>query len=150
MTPQEVFEKTMSRVPAKHRKLSVAEAKAAIEKKMVLVRRCVPFQKIVTDRPIAFDSFEDAVEHLKKVNRCSGTEALRKAVDAHPRLFEAYQEAGMVSSRPKLEKAAKPQAVQEFNLLVAGIAERDGVSRVEAMRRATREEPGAFRRYQAA
>ena len=107
------------------------------------------FQKI-TDKPLAFDSFENAVEHLKKVNRCSGTEAMRKAADAHPRLFEAYQEAGMVSSRPKLEKAAKPQAVQEFNLIVDGIAKRDKVSRVEAMRRATREEPGAFRRYQAA
>ena len=56
----------------------------------------------------------------------------------------------MVSSRPKLEKAARPQAVQEFDLIVDGIAERDEVSRVEAMRRATREEPEAFRRYQAA
>ena len=75
---------------------------------------------------------------------------MRKAADAHPRLFEAYQEAGMVSSRPKIEKAARPQAVQRFNLIVDGIAERDGVSRVEAMRRATREEPEAFRRYQSA
>ena len=75
---------------------------------------------------------------------------MRKAADAHPRLFEAYQKAGAVSSRPKLEKAAKPQAVQEWDVAVAGIVERDGVSRVEAMRRATREEPEAFRRYQSA
>ncbi len=40
--------------------------------------------------------------------------------------------------------------MQRFNLLVDGIAERDGVSRVEAMRRAARQEPEAFRRYQAA
>ncbi len=146
---QQIFEKTMSRVPAEHRKLSFAEAKAATEKKMVLMERGEPFHKII-DTPPGFDSFEDAVEHLKTIHGCSGTEALRKAADAHPTLLDAYQKAGAVSSRPNFEKAARPLDVPQFNLIVDGIAERDGVSRVEAMRRAARQEPEAFRRYQAA
>ena len=40
--------------------------------------------------------------------------------------------------------------VPQFNLIVDGIAERDGVSRVEAMRRAARQEPEAFEAYQGA
>ena len=146
---QQIFEKTMSRVPAEHRKLSFAEVKAATEKKMVLMERGKPFHKII-DQPLAFDRFEDAVEHLKKIHGCSGTEAMRKAADAHPRLLEAYQAAGAVSYRPNFEKAARPQAVQRFNLIVDGIAERNGVSRVEAMRRTARTHPTEFQTYQSA
>jgi len=70
--------------------------------------------------------------------------------EAHPALFAKYQEDGAVSSRPNFEKAARPLDVQRFNLIVDGIAERDGVSRVRAMQIAARQEPEAFRRYQAA
>ncbi len=136
--------------------LSAVDKPAQAHARMAIMKRADPeenddmrFEKII-DRPRAFDSFEDAVEHLKTIHGCSGTEALRKAADAHPRLLEAYQKAGAVSSRPNFEKAARPLDVQRFNLIVDGIAERDGVSRVEAMRRAAREKPEAFRALQRA
>ena len=107
------------------------------------------FEKII-DRPRAFDSFEDAVEHLKAINKCSGTEALRKAREGHPGLFEAYQKAGAVSSRPNFEKAATPLDVQRFDKIVDGIMGREGVSRLRAMQIASRTEPEAFERFQSA
>ena len=136
--------------------LSAVDKPAQAHARMAIMKRADPeenddmqFEKII-DRPLAFDTFEAAVGHLKTIHRYSGTQALRKARETHPRLFEAYQKAGAFSSRPSFEKAARPQDVQRFDLIVDGIAERDEVSRVEAIRRAAREEPEAFRRYQAA
>ncbi len=136
--------------------LSAVDRPAQKHARMTIMKRADPeenddmrFEKII-DQPSAFDSFDEAVEHLKTIHGCSGTEALRKAADAHPRLLEAYQKAGAVASRPNFEKAARPQAVQRFNLIVDGIAERDGVSRLEALRQAARTHPTEFQAYQRA
>ena len=136
--------------------LSAVDKPAQEYARMTIMKRADPeenddmrFEKII-DRPRAFDSFEDAVEHLKTIDGCSGTEALRKAADAHPKLLEAYQAAGAVSSRPNFEKAARPLDVQRFNLIVDGIAERDGVGRARAMQIAARTHPTEFQAYRSA
>ena len=129
--------------------LSAVDKPAQVHARMAIMKRDssedekMDFQKII-DQPLAFDRFEDAVEHLKKVNRCSGTEAMRKAADAHPGLLETYQAAGAVSSRPDFTKVARPQAVQEWDLAVAGVMERDGVSRTAAMSRVRSERPHLY------
>ena len=130
--------------------LSAVDKPAQAHAMVTIMKRSDPkenddmrFEKI-TDQPRAFDSFEDAVEHLKKVHGCSGTEALRKAREGHPGLLEAYQKVGAVSSRPNFEKAATPKAVQDFDYAVAGVMERDGVSRTAAMSRVRSERPHLY------
>ena len=130
--------------------LSAVDKPAQAHARMTIMKRADPeenddmrFEKII-DQPSAFDSFDEAVEHLKTIHGCSGTEALRKAADAHPRLLEAYQKAGAVSSRPDFTKAARPQAVQEWDIAVAGVMERDGVTRTAAMSRVRSERPHLY------
>ncbi len=124
--------------------LSAVDKPAQAHARMTIMKRADPeenddmrFERII-DQPRAFDSFEEACEAIRKAEGCSGTEALRMARDAHPGLLAAYQKAGAVSSRPDFTKAARPLDVQRFNLIVDGIAERDGVSRRARPRHAKR------------
>jgi hypothetical protein len=136
--------------------LSAVDKPAQAHARMAIMKRAdegdnddMRFEKII-DRPLAFDSFEAAVEHLKMIHRCSGTEAMRKAAEAHPRLLEAYRKTGAVSYRPDFTKAAPAKAVQEWDIAVAGVMERDGVSRTAAMSRVRSERPHLYDAYQRA
>ena len=147
---QDIFDKTMANVPQRHRKLTFAEAKDAVEKKMTIMTR-EPFQKILPDQPRGFDTFEHAVAHLRKLHGCSGTEAMRKAADRHPDLLRKYNDEGRdqvaKAAAGAVEKAAPSHATQEWNLLVDGIMMRRGVKRSTAMQIARSENPGKYRAY---
>jgi hypothetical protein len=67
-------------------------------------------------------------------NGCSDTVARQKIAYAHPHLAR--------------ESIAKSASVSDFMTRVSEIKKRDGCSRVEAMTRARREDPAAFRRFE--
>lgn len=91
--------------------------------------------------------FKKHVAAIRERDRCSGVEALQRARVEYPDDFAAYQASGAASSRPVVEKRAKPEAVITFEMLVDGIMERDKVKRTVAMERARREHPAAFDAY---
>ncbi len=130
--------------------LSAVDKPAQAHARVAIMKRADPeenddmrFEKII-ERPRAFDSFEEACEAIRKAERCAGTDAMRKAREGHPGLFEAYQKAGAVSYRPNFEKAARPLDVQEWDLAVAGVMERDGITRTAAMSRVRSERPHLY------
>ena len=97
----------------------------------------------------ACQSFEMAVEQVRKRDECSHTDALRTARLEHPALFEDYQATG-VASAPISKSAHTPEAVRRFEARVNEIASRDRVSRLVALERARSEYPEDFSRYQQA
>src|SRR5690606_11718933 len=102
------------------------------------------------EEPASFESFEAAVEHLRKIHG-SGTAAMSAARAQFPDLLRKYRQAGDEAAA-KAAGAAAPRevakAVSDWYALVDKIAERDGVSRTVAMSRARKEFPHAFRDFQ--
>jgi hypothetical protein len=100
--------------------------------------------------PNSFDSFEKRIEDIAARDGISKLDSMRRARVEYPREFEEYQRQGAVSYRPSFEKKTNPLAVQEFEVLIEGIALQERVGRDEAMRRARRRHPEKFERYQVA
>ena len=90
---QRIFEKVMAGVPPRHRKVTFAEAKRAVEKRMTMTSR-ETFQKIARGEPRSFASFEEAVEAIREGESCSTCEAMSKAADHHPDLLRMYNDEG--------------------------------------------------------
>lgn len=111
-------------------------------------------QKIQRDEPRSFSTFEDACTYLRTVQGMSPLAAMEAAADAHPSLIAKYNAEGeSIAKAADAEAAAKrrkPRAVEDFELIVAGIAERDGVPKHVALERAREENPGKFKAYQEA
>lgn len=110
-------------------------------------------RKIGGDEVASFNSLEEAMRHIRKARGVSASDAMSAAAREHPGLLKRYQSEG-AERVAKAAEAAKARStspeVRDFEFLVAGIAERDGVTRSEAMTRARRENPGAYRAYCAA
>ena len=102
----------------------------------------------------AFDSFDEAVAAIAEREGCPQYIAMSKAAATHPDLLTKYQTEGDASIAKAADDLAKrrgrPVAVQRFEMIVDGIATRDGVARHVAMQRARRENPDAFAAFQAA
>jgi hypothetical protein len=95
-------------------------------------------------------TFEDEVQKIQDRTGCSRLDALRKAADRHPSLFEKYQEQGAVSSRPVEKKGPSEAEVQRrWEEYVERERKGGKVSRREAMQAAARlhsETLAAYRR----
>jgi hypothetical protein len=140
--------------------LSLVDAPANPEARITLHKRAqdedaeMRFQKITdTAHPASFDSLEAAMAEIRKVEGCSRLDAMRQAARDHPDLLRKYNAAGMEAVEKLAEDSrsrTKPPAVENFDLLVDAIMERDKVSRSVAMQRARRENPREFEAYQAA
>lgn len=111
-------------------------------------------QRRETNEPLAFDSFEAAVAHLRKLHGCTGTQAMQKAARHHPDLLAAYLEEGAQrvakAERYARRRGSPPEAVQQWDLLVDAIAEEKRVPRRRAMEIARRRHPDKFRAYRMA
>ncbi len=87
--------------------------------------------------PMAFDSFEEAMQHLQKLRGLTRSDAMSAAARAHPALVEKYQRAGDAAIA-KAAEAARPQpvnkaAVLAFDDRVDQIAKSRGIPRHAAM-----------------
>jgi hypothetical protein len=100
------------------------------------------------DKALPFDSFEAAVEAIKKRDCCRGTIALQKGRNEYPGLFESWQESGL-PSRPIFKGRAK--AISDFEAIVDGLMmQNKKLSRTEALRQARILHPDKFEEYQKA
>lgn len=142
-----LFEKAMAGVPPQHRTLTYDQAKEAAEKKVVLLKR-EPVEKIIRDEPEGYDTLDEAIAAIKETERCSGTQAMSKAARRHPDLLLKYNDEGeglaAKAAREPATVAGYSLERQKFDLLVDGIAEREGVPRHVAMRLARRRRPHMY------
>ena len=103
----------------------------------------------------AFETFDAAVAAIAKAERSPsdlrGDVASRRTSPrtCWPSSSDAGDEA-IAKAADTAKARPKPQAVSNFETLVAGIMGRDGCSKSEAMARARAEHPDAFAAYQAA
>lgn len=142
-TAQDVYDKALSGVPERHRPSYEEARKATAKAGATKAGR----------QPASFATFEEAVQHLKKLHGLSGTRAMEQAAREHPSLLAKYNEAGEEAVAKAADNArprGRPKEVQDFDLIVEGIRARDKVSRRVAMERARRENPEAFRAMQEA
>lgn len=105
------------------------------------------------NEPLAFDTFEQAIEHLEKVHVGSCLAAMSEAAKRYPELVHKYNDQGAEIAKAARE-AAKPRAitkaVQDFELAIDEIQRRDGAGRSDAMSKARAEFPTEFAAYQTA
>jgi hypothetical protein len=140
--------------------ISAVDRPAQEHARMTLIKRNegqeqddMRLEKITRDEPLSFATFEAAVVHLRELHECSRASAMSAAADRYPDLLRKYNDEGA----ERVEKAAQEatrisatsEAEQNWNMLVSNIMDRDKVSRVVAMPRARRENPGAYAAYQA-
>ena len=115
--------------------------------------RDMQLAKITRDKPLSFDTFEDACAHLAKVHGLSKLGAMEKAAREHPDLVEEYNHVGIEIAKNAAEAAAPrpvPLAVSNFNKRVTEVMARDKIDRLGAMEKVTKEFPAEFDAYQSA
>jgi hypothetical protein len=113
--------------------------------------RDMQFEKITREEPIAFDSLEAAMQHLKSVHGMSPLAAMSKAARDHPALVRRYNAEGERIAKQLARRVPTiPADVVRFDAAVDAIMARDGVDKLVAMGRARAEHPDLFAAYQAA
>jgi hypothetical protein len=91
--------------------------------------------------------FTDRVAEIRKRDGCSRVEALAKARIEHPTAFEAYQDSGLVLSRPTERRIEKSDAVTRFEKCVEVVQMRERCKRFHALQTAAREYPSDLVAY---
>jgi len=139
--------------------ISAVDRPAQVHAKMTIMKRADEPQEpdqepdMNLTKIASFDTFDDAVAAIAKAENCGRSQAMSKAAKCHPDLLATYQTAGVERVAKRIDEARKagamPQAARNWEILVGAIADRDKCSRTEAMRRARREDPEAFRAFQA-
>ena len=90
-------------------------------------------------------SFEQKAAEIRKSRNCSHMDAFELARKEHPAEFRAYQKTGgFVVSKSSTRKAADPTG---FEKAVNEIYKRDNCSRREALEKARKEHPEAFKAW---
>lgn len=105
------------------------------------------------DAPLAFDSLESAVRHLRKVHGMTGLDAMEQVATTRPDLVREYNTEGAEIAKAAAERSApRPvaKAVQDFNKRVSEVQARDKCTKLEALERAAREFPLELAAFQGA
>jgi len=113
--------------------------------RMVLMKR--------DDSPTGFDSFQDAIDAIRRAEGCSRTDALSAAARSYPDLLRKQQDdSDKQIAKAAAEAAPRPvvKAVLNFWDTVHDIMKRDGISKPLAMSRARTEFPAVFSAYEEA
>ena len=153
MTPQEIYEKTMSgvrkrRVLREFRidEISAVDRPAQQHAKMSIIKRDDNIDAYRSHQsPVKFNEMIDAIAKSDKSR--SRLEVMRDLARRYPALRDADRL--VPSHRPSYEKIEK-RSVTDFRALVDQIAKRDGIEKSAAMSKARREHPAEFAAYQQA
>ena len=140
---QHVFEKTMSGVPRKRLtalkldEISAVTSPANIHARATIMKAAAP-----TPQPLAFDTFDAAVDHLVKIGS-SRLDAFRKVASTRPDLVQKLN--AEAPPRPTVAKSAAATAYDMLDLEAQGIRSRlPGTSRTASLSMAREKRPDLY------